>query len=255
MLRLSVGKSELEIRPSAVFFDLDDTLYDYGHPHERAIKGVRDKLERDLGISGERFDEYFAHARALVKRILGETASAHSRLLYFQRMLELLGMKSDVVTALDCEQTYWRTFLSEARLFPSVKETLLLIRSLGLPIILVSDLTAQIQFRKIVYFGLENVIDYIVTSEEAGLDKPNAAIFAIASEKAGLSKTDRIWMFGDEYEKDGVGAKMHLNALFFLRRRHRLMEGSDPPDVAFDHYDDLVPLFQAFDAKARKDSP
>jgi HAD superfamily hydrolase (TIGR01549 family) len=98
-------------------------------------------------------------------------------------MLEIMGVGSQVLLALDFEQTYWRTFLSHAVLFEGVKELLDDLRLLGIPTAIVTDLTAQIQFRKVVYFNLDHYFDYIVTSEEAGYDKPHPAPFQIALEK------------------------------------------------------------------------
>ena len=243
MLKVQVDEDELAVRPRALFFDLDHTLYDYEAPHEAALAEVRAKLQRALGVEPDRFDRFFAEAKQDVKRKLGRSASSHSRLLYFQRLLEMLGMKSDVLSALDYEQTYWRTFLTEASLFENARETLLLVRSFGIPLVLVTDLTAQIQFRKIVYFGLDSVFDYVVTSEETGADKPDPRIFEVAREKAGLAPEDRIWMVGDDAEKDGAGAKGCLDALFFHRHRGRLGAASGPADVTFDRYAELAPLF------------
>ena len=68
----------------------------------------------------------------------------------------------------------------DGKLFDDVLEFLDDLRLLGIPMVIVTDLTAQIQFRKIVYFGLDRYFDFVVTSEEAGQDKPNAAPFELA---------------------------------------------------------------------------
>ena len=120
-------------------------------------------------------------------------------------MLEIMGLGSQVLLALDFEQTYWRTFLSNAILFDDVKELLDDLRLLGIPTAIVTDLTAQIQFRKVVYFGLDQYFDYIVTSEEAGFDKPHPAPFTIALEKM-RPKGNTIWMIGDNPVNDIRGA-------------------------------------------------
>jgi putative hydrolase of the HAD superfamily len=67
-----------------------------------------------------------------------------------QRMLEILGLGSQVLWSLDLENTYWRTFLTNSRLFDNIKELLDDIRLLGIPTAIITDLTAQIQFRNIV---------------------------------------------------------------------------------------------------------
>lgn len=243
-MKINCDREVLTKRPGAVIFDLDNTLYDYDHPHGKALAEVRAKLGRSAGIAPARFDALYDEARKSVKADLKDNASAHSRLLYFQRMIELTGLRSDVVMALDCEQTYWRTFLSAATLFPDVEETMRLIRSLGIQMAIVTDLSAQIQFRKIVYFGLESIVDHVITSEEAGADKPAAPIFAIARRKLDLKPGAPVWMIGDDAKKDCDGAKAHLGAVTFLRRHG--MATTATADVVFDRFDEMKSLVQRF---------
>ena len=68
-------------------------------------------------------------------------------------------------------------------LFKGVKEMLEDLRLLEVPIAIVTDLTAQIQYRKMVYFDLDKFFDYVVTSEESGFDKPHPSSFKLAVEK------------------------------------------------------------------------
>ena len=177
---------------------------------------MRQKITTLFNISGSDFDSAFKQARQDIKNRLGSVASSHSRLLYMQRVLELLGLGSQVLMALDFEQTYWRSFLSKAELFEDVKELLDDLRLLGIPTAIVTDLTAQIQFRKVVYFGLDHFSDYIVTSEEAGFDKPHKAPFELAMKKLGVSG-DNIWMIGDNAVNDVKGAKIQFPRLHYKR--------------------------------------
>src|SRR3989344_7238140 len=172
-----------DVMPEAVLLDTDNTLYPYHPAHRAARAAVKAKARQLFNLGEPEFERAFSLARGEVKARLAGTASSHSRLLYFQQMLEIIGLGSQVLLALDLEQTYWRTFLSNARLFNGVKEFLDDLRIAGIPTAVVTDLTAQIQFRKIIYFGLDLYFDYIVTSEEAGFDKPHQAPFEIAAQK------------------------------------------------------------------------
>lgn len=229
--------------PDAFLFDTDNTLYPYDPAHAAAQKAVRDKVVSTFSISPEDFDNAFQEARNQVKTRLKHTAPSHSRLLYLQRMLEIMGLGSQVLLALDFEQTYWRTFLSNAVLFDGVKELLDDIRLLGIPTAIVTDLTAQIQFRKVVYFGLDHYFDYIVTSEEAGFDKPHEAPFQIALEKM-RPKGDCIWMIGDNPVNDIRGAREKINAVT-LQKTHSGVElgtGANAPDASFNEFSALRKL-------------
>ena len=244
MIRLAAPE-RFDRLPDAVLFDTDNTLYSYNPAHRVALQAVKDKAVAKFAIRPENFDGAFAEARRQVKARLEGAAASHNRLLYLQRMLEIMGLGSQVLMALDLEQTYWRTFLSNAVLFDGIKDLLDELRLLGIPTAIVTDLTAQIQFRKIVYFGLENYFDFIVTSEEAGFDKPHPAPFRIAVEKM-QPKGDRIWMIGDSADADIRGAREAINAVT-LQKLHDGVEpgrGEFAADAVFDEFDSLHALLR-----------
>jgi len=246
-------KNRFHQLPDAILFDTDNTLYPYDVSHSVAQRAMREKFSKIFSVSNEDFDSAFNEARMQVKNRLKNTASSHSRLLYLQRMLEIMGLGSQVLTALDFEQTYWRTFLSNAILFDNVKGLLDDIRLLGIPTAIVTDLTAQIQFRKVVYFGLDQYFDYIVTSEEAGFDKPHEAPFKIALEKM-RPKGDNIWMIGDNPVNDIRGAKEKINAVT-LQKVHSGVEvgvGINTADATFNDFGELRKLLELLESKKQK---
>lgn len=226
--------------PGAIIFDTDNTLYPYDPAHETAIDATRIKAVRVLGISPLQFDAAYRDARDQVKRRLKGTASSHSRLLYFQTMLEIIGLRTQVLLALDFEQTYWRVFITASKLFTNVKDFLDDLRIANIPIAIVTDLTAQIQFRKIVYFNLDHYVDYVVTSEEAGFDKPHPAPFELARSKIG-SVEGPLWMIGDDPVCDIKGARDSIGAVT-LQKKHpgvKIMDGDDAPDLVFENFQEL----------------
>ena len=234
------SKKQFTKLPDAILFDTDNTLYQYDLAHSEAMQAVRKKVVNNFSIKPDTFDKAFEEARLQVKSRLQKTASSHNRLLYLQRMLENMGLGSQVLVVLDLEQTYWRTFLSNAVLFDDVKELLDDLRLHGIATAIVTDMTAQIQFRKIVYFGLDHYFDYIVTSEEAGFDKPHKAPFQIALQKMS-PKGNCIWMIGDNPVNDIKGAREGINAVT-LQKIHQGVErgvGVNSPDVEFSEYAEL----------------
>lgn len=245
-----MNNDRLNRLPDAILFDTDNTLYAYEPAHAAAQKAVRTKVVTSMSIDPVEFDNAFTEARYQVKSRLKDTASSHSRLLYFQRMLEIMGLGSQILLALDFEQTYWRTFLSNAILFDNVKDILDDLRLLGIPTAIVTDLTSQIQFRKMVYFGLDQYFDYIVTSEESGYDKPHEVIFKLALEKM-RPKGQCIWMIGDNPVNDIFGARAAINAITF----QKIHDGVEPgvgkflPDVTFNHFIELRRLLVRLEDK------
>lgn len=245
-MKLTIHRPEVfQDPPQAVLIDTDNTLYPYEPAHRAAMKMVQEKAAQLFNVSPKRFEEAYHAAREQVKQRLKGAASSHSRLLYFQRMLELMGLGSQVLLALDLEQTYWRTFLSNARLFEGVRDFLEELRIAGIPSVVVTDLTAQIQFRKIVYFGLDHYFDFIVTSEEAGYDKPHSEPFRLAVEKM-QAAGKCVWMVGDNPVNDIEGARKTIGAVTLLKVEQTVRRPSHDavPDGEFSSYVELTKLLR-----------
>ncbi len=232
-----INKKILFERPKAILFDTDNTIYDYYPANMIAEEAVCKKANNLLGIKRKNFYEYYNLAKKEVKLNIPNSASSHSRLLYFQRMIELMGYKSQLLLALDFEQTFWRNFLMNAPLFPGVKETLAFLKEEKLPIAVITDLTAHIQLRKLTFFGLEDTFDAVVTSEEVGIDKPDKRVFEYVLRKLNLSKNSFFWMIGDNPKADIFGAKK-LGAVTFqkIHSKVNIGESDFEPDFTFNNY-------------------
>ncbi|SVB64819.1 uncharacterized protein METZ01_LOCUS217673, partial [marine metagenome] len=71
--------------------------------HSAAISAVITKAENIIGIKKKEFESAYEISRKNIKAQLGTTASSHSRLLYFQRTIEHLGLKTQILLTLDLE--------------------------------------------------------------------------------------------------------------------------------------------------------
>jgi HAD superfamily hydrolase (TIGR01549 family) len=236
--------------PSGILFDTDNTLYPYDPANLAAQEAVFDKAVNMLSIKKDKFEESYHAARKEIKTTLGATASSHSRLLYMQRALELLGLGSNPLLALDLEQTYWSYFLRNAQIFEGVPELLSEIRRFGIKAAIVTDLTAQIQFRKVVYFDLDHFFDFIVTSEEAGADKPSSLPFELAMHKLSCDPSNT-WMIGDNPVNDIEGAKKALGAVTIQKKHKGVKVGEGPqlPDAVINNFSELRQLLSRLATK------
>ena len=159
------------IKPEYIFFDLDNTLYNYETAHSPAQSKLFEQLSRELDLPISEIKNVFNQARSEVKNRLGTTASSHSRLLYLSELLKKFQIANKLEVAVNLEQHYWRTFLMNAKLHSGVIEFLTTIRLHGTKVVLVTDLQNSIQYRKLNWFGISPLFDLVVTSEEAGGDK------------------------------------------------------------------------------------
>lgn len=208
-----------------IIFDLDDTLYDYRILEKKAYIQVEEFALKQLGIERKIFRDSLLKAKKEIKARLPYSASGHNRLLYFQRILEI----SDycmLSVAIDLEEVFWSYVLTHMELNKDAEELLDYCKGRKMKIGICTDLTVGIQLKKIKKLGLEKWMDCLVTSEEAGIEKPAMEIFHLCLEKMGLDSEEVIYI-GDSYEKDIMGAlRTGMKAIWFQDKGERkLPEG------------------------------
>jgi putative hydrolase of the HAD superfamily len=199
-------------RPNCVLLDIDNTIYEDEPCHQAGMEAACAGALQLLQVLPQAFRSAWSDARTEIKRRLGKTAASHHRLLYIQRAIERLGLASQVAATLQIQNAYWTAFLERAQLLPDVYEFLDDLRLYGIPVVVITDLTAEIQFRKFLLWRLDRYVDWIVTSEEAGADKPAPQVFELALAKLG-GVEGAIWMVGDSAECDMTGAKKAIGAV------------------------------------------
>ena len=185
-----------------ILLDIDNTLYNYDKTHKIAKDVLFKRIEQLFKLNYNEIDSFYKEARNQIHVKLDGTASSHNRLLYIQRLLELAGFNS-LENSLELYDLYWDTFIDNIEVYEGVYMFLESLKNHKL--CLLTDLTADIQFKKVVKLKLEKFADYIVTSEEVGIEKPNIDMFSTALKKIGLNCSD-VCMVGDNFDKDITGA-------------------------------------------------
>ena len=189
-----------------VLLDIDNTIYHYESCHKPSLNILIKELAKLLSSSKEIIKKEFLNSRKIVNKRLFDTASSHSRFLYIQLTIEKILGGSDFRNTLKLEELYWNTFLSKMKLNDTAKKFISQCNSKNIPICCLTDLTAEIQFKKLVKLNLENKIKFIVTSEEVGLEKPSKKMFQTGLEKLNLN-ANKVIMIGDNIPKDIIGAE------------------------------------------------
>ncbi|MBD3249940.1 HAD-IA family hydrolase [Candidatus Woesearchaeota archaeon] len=189
----------------AILFDLDNTLYDYTYAHKVAIKAAFYELRKHIRISYSHFSKLYKISRDETHKELAGTASAHNRILYFQRLIEKTEntIKPDIVLKL--YDSYWNTLLDNMKIFPGSLEVLKYCRENDIKTAIVSDLTTRIQLRKLKKLGISGYVDVLVTSEEAGSEKPHSIMFLLTLNKLKICPEEAV-MVGDNAVADIEGA-------------------------------------------------
>lgn len=200
---------------NTIFVDIDDTLYDYEYAHSQSIKHCY-KCFIDL-YKGKSFISFYKEYRSCRSNITAKfnnNGSARSRILALQILFEKYNIDQAYIHAYNFENLYWK------KLYTFIKPNKNLIKALktykrsGLKICAVSDMHMRIQVEKLKVLKLEHVIDFLVTSEEVGIEKPNKKIFRHALNKLS-AKPNKTLMIGDNMKKDIKGAEaMGINCFY-----------------------------------------
>ena len=208
----------------AVIFDLDNTLYSYDRAHAAAFAAVKALARRELSLPPARFDELHTRANEVLAQRCGGGSAIHNRLIRYQILLELLDRP--IALAPELARCYWSTFLKALEPTPGVREALIRLKEAGLRIGVGTNMTADLQFEKLRLLDLAQVVDFLVTSEEAGAEKPDRRLFALCAEKAG-TVPERCVFVGDSLTNDAAAA----NAAGMLGVWYRPGAGQAPDGV------------------------
>lgn len=194
----------------SVLFDIDNTLYDYDSADAQAKEAVYAYCWQQFCWKVSETKTYLQEAQVQIKnhikKVSGkDTAVIHNRLIRFQKMLENQH-RPLMPHAISLYNIYWDTLISSMEVSEGMTDYIKSLKQNGICIGIATDMTAHIQFRKLEKLSLLSLVDFVVTSEEAGCEKPEKAFYELCIEKAGCLPEECL-MIGDSLEKDVLGAK------------------------------------------------
>lgn len=194
----------------AVFFDIDDTLFDYEYAHQNALSALFSRINKLTGMSTDLIAILFSIAQKEVKMQLMWTAASHNKDLYLQKFFEKMNSKSKNAILIDKIVTlydlYWDHFYAAIKKEVWSKKLLKYLQERWIKTWIITDSTSYIQFKKLEVLWLSEYIDIFISSEEAGTDKPHSGPFLLACHKAGVLANEAI-MVWDNIERDIDGSQ------------------------------------------------
>ena len=102
---------------------------------------------------------------------------------------------------------------------PGVIRFLKLCQTSGLGVVIATDFVLDLQIQKIQRLGIEHFISGLLSSEEAGADKPDKKFSEMLSLRFG-SATQNCWVIGDSESADGGLAQSLPRSSFFHVAAH-----------------------------------
>ena len=156
-----------------VIFDIDDTLYDYEVGHAQGMKKMGEYAQKELGVDAGEFQEAYQRLnREITERLGRDDAAIHSRSIRLQNLLEQL--QKPLFPHLNrLYHAYWDTLLEISAPEPGSLEAVKRLSENGISIGIGTDMTVRMQYEKLERFGFAPYVKHIVTSQEAGHEKPH----------------------------------------------------------------------------------
>lgn len=188
-----------------IIFDIDETIYSYTGCHAKGLHKIDTYCQERFGFEPGTVKTWWKIIfHEITERLGFDNVCTHDTMLRIQTILERNGV-NPLPYARAIHNMYWDTVVGEMVPFDGVIALMKQAKEKGLRIGVATDLLAEIQFRKLEKLGVIDYIDFIVTSEEAGCEKPHRGIFDYCLEKAGC-KAEECLMIGDNWAKDIAGA-------------------------------------------------
>ena len=224
----------------AVIFDVDGTLYDYNTSEGYAEDKVCEYTSRRFNMTpSETSDLYYEMLRRQEEE-LGPTNSAiHSRMIRFQKFLEEIG-RPVFPHALNLTKLYWDTFMDTMIAEPGITELMRQLRYRGIHVALGTNMSATIQYEKVERLKLGGYVQTVLTSEEAGAEKPQKEFFDCLTRKINVRPEECVFI-GDNAKLDYQGARRAgMHGVWYSRYggEHKELENSITSKI--DSYLDCV---------------
>ena len=188
-----------------IFFDLDHTLWDFETNSDIAFETIfkKHKVKVDL----QKFLNYYRGINEHYWKLYREEKVTKEEMRIgrlkdtFVKINEKVGMQLLENLSVD----YIKVLPHHNQLFEGTHEILEHL-SMNYKLHIITNGFNEVQYKKIENSGIAKYFDKIITSEDAGVKKPNPIIFEYALEITKAVCAESI-MIGDNWEADIMGAK------------------------------------------------
>ncbi|MFA8432903.1 MAG: YjjG family noncanonical pyrimidine nucleotidase [Marinifilaceae bacterium] len=200
-----------------IFFDLDRTLWDFDRNSEITLEEIyRDYQLQSCFGSFLLFKSRFEYHNKKLWVAYYQDRIKKEVLVYrrFYLCLKEAGL-DDLELAKEIAQSFIELSPLQTKTFPNTHETLAYLKEEGYQMHIITNGFNEVQGKKLRNCGLNEFFTHIITSEDAGHNKPHPEIFSMALSKSG-AKLDESLMIGDDLKTDILGARQFgMDQVFF----------------------------------------
>jgi len=195
----------------AIFFDLDDTLYNSTDLSTKARRtAIEHMISKGLEMDADRAYELFMQ----VVRRYGSNYEHHFEKFFTDE----LGIPPDYRMISAAVIAYHHTKFVNIHPYPHAVQTILELRIRGYHLGVITDGLPIKQWEKLIRLGMDDFFEtVIITGDESiGYAKPDPRVFSLALERAGVSAEQSV-MVGDKLHTDVDGANKSGMTSVWLR--------------------------------------
>ncbi len=233
-----------------VIFDIDNTVYDYDRGHVEGMRRMGDYVLEHFQVPREEFErQYQEIMREITERLGMDNAAIHSRNLRIQNLLER--WKQPLFPHLkNLYRMYWGTLLESSQAEPGAAACMEALKRMGISVGIGTDMTAMIQYEKLEVYGLSSYVSHMVTSQEAGVEKPHRDFMELCVRKSGFCPEECLFV-GDSFAKDVCGsAAAGMHAVWYNPKGKARPEGIAVTEHGYKeirHFDELIPYIKGLE--------
>jgi putative hydrolase of the HAD superfamily len=221
----------------AISFDGDGCLWDFDKVMRHSLHKVLTELQQIDPNAADKLDiEKMIEIRNdVADELKGKVTNLEAiRLEAFRRTLTDIGRPDDTLAS-RLNQEYLKHRFEDIELFDDVLPTLRKLKK-KYTIGLLSNGNSYPE-----RCGLEDMFQFVVFSEDHGVEKPDPRLFQIALEKAGCSREELVHV-GDSLENDIIGAKRAGIKCVWINRKRQERNVDTRPDCEISSLSELLEI-------------
>ena len=197
------------MRYRGILMDADDTIFDFQTANRVAV-GL---LLNEIGYEHpQRYDQYQEINHACWRLLeQGRMTQGDLKLARWARFFLRYGINADARWAAD---RFVRLLGKQAPMLPNAEATVRRIAA-ERPVLILTNGITEVQRSRLALSPIGDVVSGMVVSQEAGVSKPDPALFRLACDRLGIAPREAL-MIGDSITSDVAGAnRAGIDMCFF----------------------------------------
>jgi putative hydrolase of the HAD superfamily len=227
------------VKVKAVFFDLDDTLYDT----TLQVKSARENAVKAMigcGLHAE-----YVEAMEKLRRVVVKYGANYK--YHYNELLREFGVEEDPKIIAAGIVAYHETKKAYLVPYPDTIPTLLELERRQLSLGVVTDGVPVKQWEKLIRLGLQHFFNVVVVTPEGGKQKPDASPLLNAAESVGAKPAECVFV-GDRLDRDiAAGNKAGFTTVQLMKGHYSGVgpkDGGEEPDYIIPDLESLLTVLE-----------